>query len=423
MNFPKGVIYIWAGTNANIPAGWERVTALDGKYPKGAADGVDPNVTGGSATHSHTSSSHTHTIAAHTHTITIAACQSNSKSDKSGSVMARDAHTHAPFNSGAVSNANISSEAATYSAISNDPPYYSVIFIRPTAPKPSLPNLGVYLYDGSDSKSGHYVCDGNNSTPNLANKYLKGAATDADAGATGGSTTNIHNLTHTHTVSHAHAAATSPSSGGIGAATSGGGWIYTHTHDIALDASTTAPSNTPSLTTTETVEPAYKKLLTVQNRTGHGDIRLGMIGMWLGTLSSIPANYALCDGNNGTQDMRGKHLKSTATTGEVGNTGGSNTHTHAAQAHEHSVSHTHTANPPAPGHTNTNSNRTGESTYDCGQDYTKIHPSVAVSSDNYSLASTNTTANSSSNEPEYRTVAFIKLKSLSGGGAFLLNMI
>ena len=77
----------------------------------------------------------------------------------------------------------------------------------------------------------------------------------------------------------------------------------------------------------------------------------------------------------------------------------------------------------APGHTNTNSNRTGESTYNCGQDCTKIHPSVAVSSDNYSLASTNTTANSSSNEPEYKTVAFIKLAQLSTGSAFFLNFL
>jgi len=423
-NIPKDVIFIWAGNHADIPAGWERVTALDGKYPKGSADGVNPNGTGGSATHQHTGTTHSHTDS-HTHTISFAASNTlyNTGSTAANNI---DSHTHPDLTSGAVVGGGLSEVACTYSAVSNDPPYYSVIFIKPTAPKPSLPNLGVYLYDGSDTKSGHYVCDGSNSTPNLVNKYLKGAATNADAGATGGSTTNIHDLTHTHTVaSHTHASATSGAAIGTRRLDGNSGdWgyaVYTHTHTVTISGATTNTiSGTPQLTTTETVEPAYRKLLTVQNRTGHGDIRLGMIGMWLGTLSSIPANYVLCDGANGTQDMRGKHLKSTATTGEIGSTGGSNTHTHASQNHTHTSSGTHTHNAPtsiaheAAEYRNSDKSR--------GTTTQSVHNlTISQSTSVYSNAATS--ASSSNNEPEYRTVAFIKLKSLSAGGAFLLNML
>src|SRR3990172_4317138 len=61
------VIIIWPGTNASIPAGFSRETSLDDKYPKATADGVDPDVTGGTATHTHTSPAHAHTMISHSH--------------------------------------------------------------------------------------------------------------------------------------------------------------------------------------------------------------------------------------------------------------------------------------------------------------------------------------------------------------------
>jgi hypothetical protein len=419
-NIPKDVIFIWAGNHADIPAGWERVTALDGKYPKGAADGVNPNDTGGSATHQHTGTTHSHTDS-HTHTITISQCSKvyGSVDTGGGSSYSQEYHTHTA-SCGAVTDGSLSSVSCTYDSVSNDPPYYSVIFIKPTEPKQGLPNLAVYLYEGTDSKSGHYICDGNNSTPNLANKYLKGAAAGANAGGTGGSTTNVHTLTHTHTVaSHGHASTTSSTPSATGGGTgsdSNNCSSASHTHTINVNSATSSISSTaPSLTTTETVEPAYTKLLAVQNRTGHGDARIGMIGMWLGTLANIPSNYELTSTN-----MKGRHLKLTATTGEIGNTGGSNTHTHTSQNHTHTASGTHTHTHPNLTHT-----AAGKDNSSSGFHPNKLSESHTVTVDNstsvYSDAATS--ADEQNNEPEYRTVAFIKLKSLSAGGAFLLNML
>lgn len=410
MNFPKGAIYIWAGTNDNIPAGWERVTALDGKYPKGTADATDPNTTGGSATHQHTLPTHTHTMTPHSHIGTVSPAISGIGTG-GGSGNAGQNHTHTPTIGNSIGG-NLTGGNGTYSAISNDPPYYSVIFITPTSGTPYFPQNGIYLYDKTDSKTGHYLCDGSNSTPNLVNKYLKGASAGADAGSTGGSTTNIHELVHTHTIdNHSHSLTTGLPSIQVASDSPTGQTVgYNHTHSATLTGKDNISSTNPSVTFNETVEPAYKKLLTVQNQNaGSNSYRIGMIGMWIGTLASIPNNYVLCDGNNGTQDMRGKHLKSTATTGDIGGTGGSNTHLHTGKTHTHSsTGHTHSATLSHPSNTGDEKSSASDTRATAPTD---TH-SFSTSSTSPTYSNVDNTSSSSNNEPEYRTVAFIKLNSL-----------
>ena len=62
----------------------------------------------------------------------------------------------------------------------------------------------------------------------------------------------------------------------------------------------------------------------------------GVILMWAGTLASIPAGWNLCDGTNGTPDLRDKFIKGAAAGAGGGGTGGNLTHAHADHA-----SHTH----------------------------------------------------------------------------------
>ncbi len=54
---------------------------------------------------------------------------------------------------------------------------------------------------------------------------------------------------------------------------------------------------------------------------GYGTIPVGGIIMWSGSYSSIPKGWALCDGNNGTPDLRGKFIKA-ARSDNIGSTGG-----------------------------------------------------------------------------------------------------
>jgi hypothetical protein len=425
LTLKAGVIFPWVGTNASIPAGWQRVTALDSKFPKGSAVSTNPNATGGTSTHTHTSPAHTHTLVSHTHTISFGT-GSGGGADTGDSTQQsiHVAHTHSNATSGAVSSASIQSVAVTYSAVSNNPPYYGVIFITPTSYAPYLPNLAVYLYGGSDSRDGHYICDGNNSTPNLTDKYLRGAGTGANAGGTGGGTTNTHTIAHTHTHTHGHASANSGAGSGETENHQAGSnvAVLNHVHAIVLGAyAGTSSSNSSIGSQAEIVEPAYTKLLAVQNRTGAGAIRSGMIAMWLGTLANIPSNFELCDGTNGTPDMRSRHLKITSTVGDIGNTGGANTHVHANESHDHdNISHQH-ATPISVNHS---------AVLTAGATSPTVAKPVATSATSHTVANTsatmdfntaNTSAESSNNEPEYRTVAFIRLIRVArGGGAFFL---
>ncbi|MBN1187361.1 MAG: tail fiber protein [Bacteroidales bacterium] len=74
----------------------------------------------------------------------------------------------------------------------------------------------------------------------------------------------------------------------------------------------------------------------------------GGIIMWSGTLATIPSGWALCDGANGTPDLRDRFIFSVGTSENPGATGGSSSHSHTVDSHSHDVnSHSHTVNPPA----------------------------------------------------------------------------
>jgi hypothetical protein len=68
-------------------------------------------------------------------------------------------------------------------------------------------------------------------------------------------------------------------------------------------------------------------------------IPAGVIVMWSGLLANIPAGWVLCNGQNGTPDLRDRFIKGAANGASPGATGGASTHTHAA--HTGIINHTH----------------------------------------------------------------------------------
>jgi len=64
---------------------------------------------------------------------------------------------------------------------------------------------------------------------------------------------------------------------------------------------------------------------------------VGVIVAFNGTLAAIPSGWQLCDGTNGTPDLRDKFIKGAAAGDGAGGTGGAATHTHASHG---ALSHT-----------------------------------------------------------------------------------
>lgn len=79
-----------------------------------------------------------------------------------------------------------------------------------------------------------------------------------------------------------------------------------------------------------------------------GAIPSGLIAMWSGASTAIPTGWLLCNGSNGTPDLRDRFIVGAGSSYNVGATGGEATHTLTTgelPSHNHTFSgssHTHT---------------------------------------------------------------------------------
>ena len=75
-------------------------------------------------------------------------------------------------------------------------------------------------------------------------------------------------------------------------------------------------------------------------------IPAGMISLWYGSIGSVPSGWYLCDGTNGTPDLRDKFVVAAGSTYSVGATGGTATNTlttNELPAHSHTATFTGSA--------------------------------------------------------------------------------
>ena len=116
--------------------------------------------------------------------------------------------------------------------------------------------------------------------------------------------------------------------------------------NIASAISSKANSDSPNLTGTPTAPTAPTGTNTTQIATCAFALANGMpsggIIIWSGALVSIPAGWVLCNGSNGTPDLRNRFVVGAGSTYAVGATGGS--------ADATLVSHSHGVSDPGHGH-------------------------------------------------------------------------
>lgn len=107
------------------------------------------------------------------------------------------------------------------------------------------------------------------------------------------------------------------------------------------------------LTPRTQLTPSPYAYAALTNETGAGPVPPGGIIMWSGSVASIPAGWALCDGTNDTPDLRGRFIvgyqAGSSDYGTIGNTGGASAvtlTTNQIPTHNHTAStvadHTHT---------------------------------------------------------------------------------
>jgi hypothetical protein len=136
----------------------------------------------------------------------------------------------------------------------------------------------------------------------------------------------------------------------------------------------------------------------------------GGIIMWSGSIASVPSGWYLCDGNNGTPDLRNRFVVGAGDTYAVDATGGSADAVVVAHTHTYSGStnttgaHTHTIEAPTPGASTLTFNKGSES----GTPGTFSTSSAG----NHSHTFSGTTASSGSsgtnaNLPPYYALAYI----------------
>ena len=134
----------------------------------------------------------------------------------------------------------------------------------------------------------------------------------------------------------------------------------------------------------------------------------GMILLWSGSVATIPSGWALCNGSNGTPDLRNRFIVGAGSTYAVDATGGS--------ADAIVVSHTHTATVTDPGHTHTlspanrqvyNASASGSAGLTNGgeqfQQVTMASATTGISVSNSTTGSSGTDANL----PPYYALAYI----------------
>ena len=348
------IIFAWKGAKADIPAGWARETTLDAKYPKGTAASTNPGTTGGALTHQHTSANHLHTTA-HVHTTPNDGGESGASARDVQTTNPPAVHTHINNPNTINPTTSLTNDTPAAGPDNHEPPYAEVIFIKSDGSPTGLPDKVVGLWNNSAGTPANWnLCDGGGAParPDMRLVVAKGAATNAEVAANGGAATHGHTVaSHTHSTPYAHGhpdVTSSQTLTGLTTGTISGANVSvataTHTHTLTIASASPAITGNTDTAAASNHEPPYWLLAWIQNNAAALDWPDRIIGIWLGTLANIPTNWKLCDGSNGTPDMRNLFAKGCNTLAGIGGSGGSLTHgaAHTTTGHTHPIeSHLH----------------------------------------------------------------------------------
>ena len=243
---PPGLIIPYNGTTA--PAGWSLFTAADGKFVVGAGGTYAVGATGGT-----TSLTTIESTVQGVHTSTTGACSYNYSPAVSGTKPA-GAHSH----------------TLTYTYV---PPYYGLRLIKAGSGLTTLPTNAVMFADTS--------------MPGLSRfSSGDGKLFSARASIGAGGNNTINSFTSSSSGSHAH---------GTSNGSALGDYVF---RNVSASGSHTHPSATFTITPN-----LYRALLSAWTNVSNAfALQSGMYAFYEST--TPPEGWYLCDGSNGTLDLR-----------------------------------------------------------------------------------------------------------------------
>lgn len=191
--------------------------------------------------------------------------------------------------------------------------------------------------------------------PWSVDQYIKGyfvqGAPQGGASNTGTSASHSHSNPSTTNSggSHSHSASGTTTSGPSGSSIRQdiGGDIQIagphHTHAIVTGQSTSSGgSHSHALSSTGSASPLppYLRLYFIKTPED-AELPVGGVVIWDDLAGNIPDGFAICDGSNGTPDLRNRFVYGAAGDSDVGLTGGSQTHTHSNSSTGSVSNHSH----------------------------------------------------------------------------------
>lgn len=241
------------------PASWDTYADATGRFLKGAAASQDGGGTGASSLtgHIHEVSSHTHAGTVHGHFSANTGTFTSNVPGFGGAQADGFASSHShPVTIADASSASLIAAAGGTSGSDTPalPPWINVRVRQNSTGGLSIPQGTIAVWDGplSGIPDGWFLCDGNNGTPNMVDRYPLGAT--ASIGTTGGSV-----ATHTHTgSSHTHSTTGHSHSSTIGQGT------HTNANMALIPAQTTVATenHTHSANSTNSTTPTFNSAST-----------------------------------------------------------------------------------------------------------------------------------------------------------------
>lgn len=415
---PVGMIVMWPGTAGSIPTGWVRETDLDGRYLKGIATaGTQPGVTGGAATHTHTVTPHVHdTSHAHNMSGTTSAAVGSTTVNSNATPTTGTLATHTHSYGGNLATATVNSDTATpaIGSSANDPARIEQIWISSDGTPAGVPDLATAFMPD-------IIPAGWTSYTAASDRFIKGAPAAGDGGTTAASALPSHTHTigaHTHAgISHTHTSPNTGSAAGTNGTFAGATpihWVSSHNHPVTAtnaDTAALASGGSGSSDAASPSDPPYRNVRMNQNTSGGASLPIGLIAAWRQSIGSIPENWQVCDGTNGTPDLLNRYPR--AATTSLGGAGGSPAaHSHSSPAHTHTTaSHGHAITVGASASTgSTNASVTSPAVTLSNVAHTHTSSNSASTTPTVGNASAGALQDTTT-EPPFETVAFVQMIS------------